>query len=101
MARALISIDDDGNVMCPDCEQTIGMHFDDVDVLTASGRSVRARPSGEDGGSTVLIEPLPVQDSGRRHSIVLHWYCEMCSPGRGTITIQQHKGMSPTFIAGE
>lgn len=101
MVHALISVDEDGNAMCPDCKSTGGIHFNDVDVLTASGRSIRAVPSGEDDRSTVSIEPLSIRDTGRRHSIVLHWDCELCKPGRGTISIQQHKGMSPTLTARE
>lgn len=94
MSTPLLSIDEDDLVLCPNCGQATGLHFDRVDVVTASGRSISAHAAGEDDSADVTVKPLLATDPNRRHSIVLHWWCEHCSGGKQTITLQQHKGVT-------
>lgn len=94
MPTPLLSIDEDGLVLCPNCGQSSGLHFDRVDVVTASGRSISAHAFGEDDNADVTVRPITATDPRRRHSIVLHWECEHCSGAKQTITLQQHKGVT-------
>lgn len=97
MSNVLLSTDAERNIECPSCGEPNGLHFDVVEVLSASGRSVRVAATGEDENSTVAVEPTNERDPGRRHSIRLRYWCELCGSQNRWISIQQHKGQS---IAG-
>ncbi|PKQ25042.1 MAG: hypothetical protein CVT64_11920 [Actinobacteria bacterium HGW-Actinobacteria-4] len=94
MSRVLLEEDEYGHVVCPRCQDPSGIHFDTVEVVTASGRSVSAVARGEDEATTVSMEALNERDSGRRYTVRIGWWCEHCEPSGGVLEIQQHKGQS-------
>ncbi len=86
---------------CPVCRESFSYtHLDVVEVHDAAGHAVRLTASGEDAGSKIIIETVPNQEDGRRHTVVLELSCELCG-ATVRLAFQQHKGQTITSLRAE
>jgi hypothetical protein len=86
------SYEEDGLLVCPVCKHGY-THLDSVRVVTAN-EGFHVRASGEDEAASVSVIPVPSENVGRRHAIIIEGQCE--AGHSFEIRFRQHKGW--TFV---
>ncbi|MBO0983547.1 hypothetical protein [Rathayibacter sp. SD072] len=87
---------DEASLNCPHCTQNTGLHVDTIEMHSAGGQTLIAQAHGEDDHANIAIELTPRQPEeykGRRHTVVLVAWCELCGMS-SRISFMQHKGVT-------
>jgi len=86
-----IPLTDDTAVRCPQCHSDTGLHFDEVSLIDPAGDVVPLHAAGDEGLSVVTATIGDGTAPGRRHLIVLPYWCGSCRR-RGEIVLRQQSG---------
>ncbi|GHF14790.1 hypothetical protein GCM10011600_14680 [Pseudolysinimonas yzui] len=82
----------EGSLQCPKCGRVEDMHFEQLELHSASGQRLAARAGGEDDGARITLSlGNDAQGAGRRNRLVLKFACLLCGE-RSVVSFLQHKG---------
>lgn len=86
-----IPLSGDRSVACPHCQSDEGLHFDEVSLIDPAGDVVPLHADGSEGLSVVTATIGDGSQPGRRHFVVLPYWCSQCGR-RGEVTLRQVDG---------